>query len=65
MVWEDLIFTDQNTDALFEWGAFKSKYVSKIEADPVGDYTKCRKVLTELGMPDASGNLQKVSGGKC
>merc|ERR1719312_1107468 len=54
MVWEDLIFTDQNTDRLFEWGGFLSKYVSKIEADPVGDYTKCRKVLTELGMPDVS-----------
>ena len=30
--------------------------VLKVEADPVGDYSKCRKVLTELGMPDASGN---------
>jgi len=54
MVWEDLIFTDQNTDQLFEWGGFLSKYVSKVEADPVGDYTKCRKVLAELGMPDVS-----------
>ena len=30
--------------------------VLKVEADPVGDYSKCRKVLTELGMPDASGS---------
>merc|ERR1719369_1092860 len=53
-VWEDLLFQDQNTDALFEHGAFLTKYVSSVEADPVGDYTKCRKVMTELGMPDAS-----------
>ena len=55
MVLEDLIFQDQNTDSLFEPGGFKSKYVSKIEADPVGDYSKCRKVLSELGLYDASG----------
>lgn len=54
MVWENLIFVDQNTDSLFEHGSFLSKYVSKIEADPVGDYTKCRKVMTQLGMPDVS-----------
>jgi len=54
MVWEELIFVDQNTDSLFEAGAFKTKFVSKVEADPVGDYRKCRKVMTELGMPDVS-----------
>ena len=54
MVWEDLMFEDQNTDGLFEPGAFLTKYVSKVEADPVGDYTKCRKVMAELGMPDVS-----------
>ena len=30
MVWEELIFVDQNTDSLFEAGAFKTKYVSKV-----------------------------------
>ena len=50
MVWEDLMFEDQNTDGLFEPGAFLTKYVSKVEADPVGDYTKCRAVLAELGL---------------
>ena len=30
MVWEDLIFVDQNTDSLFEHGSFLSKYVSKV-----------------------------------
>jgi hypothetical protein len=25
------MFNDQNTDSLFEWGAFQAKYVSKIE----------------------------------
>ena len=54
MVWEDLMFEDQNTDGLFEPGAFLTKYVSKVEADPVGDYTKCRKVMAQLGMPDVS-----------
>ena len=54
-MWEELIFKDQNTDSLFEWGGFESKYVSKIEADPVGDFTKCRKVLAQIGMPDVSG----------
>jgi len=54
MVWEGLMFNDQNTDSLFEKGVFQTKYVSKIEADPVGDYSKCRKVMSELGMPDAS-----------
>ena len=54
MVWEDLMFEDQNTDGLFEPGAFLTKYVSKVEADPVGDYSKCRKVMAELGMPDVS-----------
>ena len=48
------MFEDQNTDGLFEPGAFLTKYVSKVEADPVGDYTKCRKVMAELGMPDVS-----------
>jgi len=54
MVWEDLMFQDQNTDGLFEHGAFLTKYVSMVEADPVGNYTKCRKVMAHLGMPGAS-----------
>jgi len=37
MVWEDLMFQDQNTDGLFEHGAFLTKYVSMVEADPVGN----------------------------
>ena len=32
---------------LMEEGNFLTKYVSQIEADPVGDYTKCRKVRRE------------------
>ena len=58
MVMEELIFIDNETsdsvcvtvDRLFEKGVFHSKYVSIIEADPVGDYTKCRGVLEELGL---------------
>ena len=54
MVWEGLIFQDQNCDGLFEPGIFKTKYVSEIEADPVGSFEKARKVLTEIGLYDVS-----------
>ena len=51
---------------LMEEGKFLTKYVSQIEADPVGDYAKCRKVrrqwtgetslqvLSDLGLSDVS-----------
>ena len=42
----------QNTDPLFEWGRFYTKYVSEIESDPVGDYSHCREVFHELFGPD-------------
>jgi len=54
MVWEGLIFQDQNCDGLFEPGNFQSKYVSKIEADPVGSFEKARKALAEIGLYDVS-----------
>ena len=50
MIWEGLIFQDQNTDLFFEWGRFYSKYVSEIESDPVGQYPRTKKVLEELGI---------------
>ncbi len=54
MVWEGLIFKDQETDALFEWGRFYSKYTSEIESDPVGDFTRTKRVLGELGIKSPS-----------
>ena len=54
MVWEGLIFRDQNTDLLFEWGRFYSRYTSEIESDPVGDFTRTREVLAELGINSPS-----------
>lgn len=54
MIWEGLVFQDQNTDKLFEWGRFYTKYVSEIESDPVGDFTRCRAVMAELGIENPS-----------
>ena len=34
------------------------------QADPVGEYAKCRKVLAELGMADASGTINLLSKNK-
>lgn len=53
MVWEGLMFQNlDNTDALFEWGRFFTRYVSEIESDPVGEFTRCREVFHELFGPD-------------
>ena len=54
MVWEGLIFTDKDTDKLFEWGRFYTRYVSEIESDQVGDFTRAKKVMSELGIVDPS-----------
>ena len=35
-------------DPLYEWGNFYTKYVSEIESDPVGDFTRCREVFAEI-----------------
>lgn len=46
---ESLIFKQvRNSQALNEWGRFYTHYISEIESDPVGDYTRCRKVLLEF-----------------
>ena len=52
MIWEGLVFQDSNTDMLFEWGRFYTRYVSEIESDPVGDFTRTKQVLAELGITD-------------
>ncbi|QQP53332.1 Phosphotransferase, partial [Caligus rogercresseyi] len=51
MIWEGLMFKEQaNTDLLFEWGRFYTRYVSEIESDPVGSYQRAREVCIELGL---------------
>ena len=54
MICENLMFENNNTEKLFEKGSFQTKFVSKVEADPVGDYRKCRSVLAELGLSEAT-----------
>lgn len=48
MYWENLIFQNIDADPLFEWGNFHTRYLSEIESDPVGDFTRCREVFAEL-----------------
>lgn len=52
MCWEGLMFqnikVEGQLDPLYEWGNFYTKYVSEIESDPVGDFTRCREVFAEL-----------------
>ena len=50
---DDLIFIGADRERLLERGAFFTRYASEIESDPVGDYTRCRQALEELGVdPD-------------
>jgi hypothetical protein len=35
---------------LLERGSFFTRYASEIESDPVGEYTRARQALQELGM---------------
>ena len=51
---EGLIFQNQNTTKFRTSGSFPTKYLSEIEADPVGDYQRCRAVLFSLGVAGAS-----------
>lgn len=50
---DDLIFIGVDRERLLERGSFFTRYASEIESDPVGDYTRCRQALEELGVdPD-------------
>merc|ERR1719260_455088 len=50
---DDLIFVGADRERLLERGSFFTRYASEIESDPVGEYTRCRQALEELGMdPD-------------
>ncbi len=49
MISEDLMFNNiANRDILRQWGKFGTHYISEIEADPVGEYQRCRTVLQEI-----------------
>ena len=54
LIEEGLIFTKDNIDKLLEKGGFLTKYVSEIESDQVGDYTRCGQVLKEIGIDNPS-----------
>merc|ERR1712223_2086636 len=54
LVNEGLIFVGQDTENLFMHGRFYTKYVSEIESDPVGDFTRCRESLKDLGMTEVT-----------
>ena len=49
---ENLIFVGQPLENLMQHGRFYTKYVSEVESDPVGQYTRCREALVDLGMAD-------------
>jgi len=50
---DDLIFVGAEREPLLERGSFFTRFASEIESDPVGEYTRARQVLEELGMdPD-------------
>lgn len=54
LVNEDLIFVGHDTENLKTHGRFYTKYVSEIESDPVGDFTRGRLALADLGMTEVS-----------
>ena len=54
LVHEGLMFVGQNTENLFQHGRFYTKYVSEVESDPVGDFTRCRLALEDLGMQNVT-----------
>ena len=54
LVNEGLIFSGQNTENLFQHGRFYTKYVSEIESDQVGEFSRGRKALADLGMSDVT-----------
>jgi len=54
LIAEGLLFTSSTPVAKFmQRGAFLTKYVSKIESDQVGEFTRCRKVLAEMGVVES------------
>eukprot|EP00096_Caligus_rogercresseyi_P004698 TRINITY_DN19108_c0_g1_i1.p1 TRINITY_DN19108_c0_g1~~TRINITY_DN19108_c0_g1_i1.p1 ORF type:complete len:556 (-),score=146.36 TRINITY_DN19108_c0_g1_i1:173-1708(-) len=55
LVNEGLIFVGcKDTSNVFQRGRFFTKYVSEIESDQVGEFTRCREALKDLGINDPS-----------
>ena len=54
LIEEGLIFTKDNIEKLLEKGGFLTKYVSEVESDQVGDFTKCSEVLKDVGIDNPS-----------
>ena len=51
---EELIFIGQPIDNLMQNGRFYTKYVSEVESDPVGEFTRAREALKDLGMDNVN-----------
>ena len=54
LIHEGLILVGQDTALIQQHGRFYTKYVSEIESDPVGDFTRCRQALDDLGLKEVS-----------
>ena len=54
LVNEGLLFSggSHDTTNLFQHGRFYTRYVSEIESDQVGEFTRCRLALADLGLGD-------------
>lgn len=54
LVNEGLVFSGgrHDTTNLFQHGRFYTRYVSEIESDQVGDFSRCRIALADLGLGD-------------
>ena len=51
---EELIFVGQPVDNLLQHGRFYTKYVSEVESDPTGEFTRAREALKDLGMENVN-----------
>lgn len=51
---EGLLFGGVGSDLLHTRGQFFTKFVSEIETDKPGQFTYCRDILAELGVPNVS-----------
>lgn len=51
---EGVLFGGKGTDALYTRDRFLTKYVSEIESDTTGSFTKAKKVMEELGLHHAT-----------
>ena len=57
LVEEGLLFPDQEVTKLLTKGGFPTRLVSEVESDPVGDYSRQRSALAEIGITAPSGSF--------